>query len=154
MRIMAILLFLGFSLSVSAQTAADKPKEIQRRAVRMDSSRPSSPLSPAIVAGHFVFVSGQLGVDPKTGEFAGSTTEEQAEQVLRNLASVLEAAGSDINHVVKTTVFLADMDDFSKMNAVYARHFKTDPPARSTIQVARLPRNGRIEIEAIAILKK
>ena len=132
-----------------------KQTTITRRAVRTDTTRPSTaPLSPAIVAGDFVFVSGQLGVDPKTGEFAGTGLEEQAEQVLRNLSAVLEAAGSDLNHVVKTTVFLADMNDFSKMNEIYGRHFKVDPPARSTVQVARLPRNARIEIEAIAILKK
>jgi 2-iminobutanoate/2-iminopropanoate deaminase len=93
-------------------------------------------------------------VDRKTGEFAGTTTEEQAEQVLKNLATVLEASGSDMEHIVKTTVFLADMEDFAKMNEIYRRHFKGDPPARSTVQVARLPRNARIEIEAIAIVKK
>lgn len=125
-----------------------------RRTIVTDKApRASGPLSQAIVAGDFVFVAGQLGVDPKTGEFAGSTTVEQAEQVLRNLAAVLEAAGSGLDHVVKTTVFLADMSDFNAMNEVYRRHFPKDPPARSTVQVARLPRDARIEIEAIALLK-
>lgn len=134
---------------------AQKQTTVSRRAVKTDTTRPSSaPLSPAIVAGDFVFVSGQLGTDPKTGEFAGAGLEEQANQVLTNLSAVLEAAGSDLNHVVKTTVFLADMNDFSAMNEIYRRYFKEDPPARSTVQVARLPRNARIEIEAIAIVKK
>jgi 2-iminobutanoate/2-iminopropanoate deaminase len=148
------------AVTVLSQDSSTRSEDTQkkpstsRRAVRLDQTRPSTaPLSPAIVAGDFVFVSGQLGVDSK-GEFAGTTTEEQAEQVLKNLAAVLVAAGSDMDHVVKTTVFLADMEDFGKMNEIYRRHFKTDPPARSTVQVARLPRNARIEIEAIAIVKK
>lgn len=147
------------ALSIVAQTGSGRSatsqskQPISRRAVKLDQAS-STPFSPAIIAGDFVFVSGQLGVDRKTGEFAGTTTEEQAEQVLKNLATVLEASGSDMDHIVKTTVFLADMEDFAKMNEIYRRHFKGDPPARSTVQVARLPRNARIEIEAIAIVKK
>ena len=80
--------------------------------------------------------------------------EAQAEQVLRNLATVLKAAGSDMSQVLKTTVFLADMDNFNKMNEIYRRHFTEDPPARSTVQVARLPRNAMIEIEATALVKR
>jgi 2-iminobutanoate/2-iminopropanoate deaminase len=126
-----------------------------RRVITTDKApRASGPLSQAIVAGEFVFVAGQLGVDPKTGEFAGSGTVEQAEQVLQNLSAVLEAAGSSLSNVVKTTVFLADMADFNAMNEVYRRHFPEDPPARSTVQVARLPRNARIEIEAISLVKR
>ncbi|MGH9970693.1 MAG: RidA family protein [Pyrinomonadaceae bacterium] len=112
------------------------------------------PYSQAIVAGDLVFTAGQIGVDPKTGEFLGNGIEEQTEQVLRNLSAVLEAAGSGLSLVVKTTVFLADISDFNAMNEVYRRHFKEDPPARSTVQVARLPRNARIEIEAIALVKR
>jgi 2-iminobutanoate/2-iminopropanoate deaminase len=140
---------------VSSGQASMQVKEqpISRRAVKLDQTS-TTPFSPAIIAGDFVFVSGQLGVDRKTGDFAGTTTEEQAEQVLKNLAAVLQASGSDMDHIVKTTVFLADMEDFAKMNEIYRRHFKGDPPARSTVQVARLPRNARIEIEAIAIVKK
>lgn len=163
--IQCALVVLCFSLTVVGQqpaqlaprqsTKAQKPRTGSRRVVKTDNTRQSSaPLSPAIVAGDFVFVSGQLGTDPKTGEFAGAGLEEQADQVLRNLSAVLEAAGSDLSHVVKTTVFLADMNDFSAMNEIYRRYFKEDPPARSTVQVARLPRNARIEIEAIALLKK
>jgi 2-iminobutanoate/2-iminopropanoate deaminase len=114
---------------------------------------PSVPISPAIVAGNFVFTSGSIGIDPKTGQMVGPGFEEQAEQVLVNLEAVLEAAGSDTSRVVKTTVFLADMNDYPAMNEVYRRHFKQDPPARSAIQVAKLPANARIEIEAVALLK-
>ncbi|MFN2514301.1 MAG: Rid family detoxifying hydrolase, partial [Pyrinomonadaceae bacterium] len=90
-----------------------------------------------------------IGINPQTGQMIEGGFGEQAEQVLRNLAAVLEAAGSDMSNVLKTTVFLADMDDFNAMNEIYRRHFKEDPPARSTVQVARLPRNARIEIEAV-----
>jgi len=113
------------------------------------------PYSQAIVAaGELVYTSGQIGFDPKTGEMTKGGIEEQTEQTLRNLAAVLEAAGSDMSHVLKTTVFLADMNDFAAMNEVYRRHFKDPPPARSTVQVARLPRDARIEIEAVALVKK
>jgi 2-iminobutanoate/2-iminopropanoate deaminase len=151
-----------FSFGAGAQTTSTKsgPKTKKkvvtlRRAIKTDlAPRAIGPYSQAIVAGEFVFAAGQIGVDPKTGEFAGSGIEEQAEQILRNLSAVLEAAGSDLSHVVKTTVFLADIADFNAMNEVYRRHFPGDPPARSTVQVARLPRNARIEIEAIAILNR
>ena len=101
-----------------------------------------------------VFTSGQIGIDPKTSQLVEGGFEAQAEQVLRNLAAVLEAAGSDMSQVVKTTVFLADMENYNKLNEIYRLHFKADPPARSTVQVARLPRNALIEIEAVALLKK
>jgi 2-iminobutanoate/2-iminopropanoate deaminase len=126
-----------------------------RRTVQLGQP-PQAPsvFSPAIVAGELVFTSGQIGIDPKTSQMVEGGFEAQAEQVLRNLASVLDAAGSDMTQVLKTTVFLADMDNYNKMNEIYRRHFKEDPPARSTIQVARLPRNAMIEIEAIALVKK
>lgn len=110
------------------------------------------PYSQAIVANGVVFTSGQIPIDPATGEFVEGGTAEQTERVLRNLAAVLEAAGSSLARVVKTTVFLADMSDFAEMNEVYARHFTSEPPARSTVQAARLPRDARVEIEAIALV--
>jgi 2-iminobutanoate/2-iminopropanoate deaminase len=134
-----------------SRSAAQKT---DRRIVRVPGLPvPSVPISHAIVAGNFVFTSGAIGIDPKTGQMAGPGFEEQAEQVLVNLEAVLEAAGSDTSRVVKTTVFLADMNDYSAMNDIYRRHFKQDPPARSAIQVAKLPANARIEIEAVALLK-
>ena len=109
------------------------------------------PYSQAIKAGGFVFVSGQIPTDPETGEFVAGGITEQTDRVLRNLRAVLEAAGSGLDQVVKTTVFLADMNDFAKMNEVYAKQFKQPYPARSTVQVARLPRDARIEIDVIAV---
>jgi 2-iminobutanoate/2-iminopropanoate deaminase len=109
------------------------------------------PYSQAVRAGGFVFASGQIPIDPRTGEFVPGGIREQTEQVLRNLSALLEAAGSSLDQVVKTTVFLADMNDFAAMNEVYGRYFSEDaPPARATVQAARLPRDARVEIEVIA----
>lgn len=111
------------------------------------------PYSQAVRAGDFVFASGQIPLDPKTGEMIAGDVAEQTEQVLRNLEAVLEAAGTSLAQVVKTTVFLADMNDFAAMNEVYGRHFNENaPPARATVEAARLPRDARVEIEAIAII--
>ncbi len=110
------------------------------------------PYSQAVSANGFVFASGQIPIDPQTGEFVAGGVAEQTEQVLRNLAAVLEAAGSSLDKVVKTTVFLADMTDFAAMNEVYARHFKSEPPARATVAAAGLPRGARVEIEAVALV--
>jgi 2-iminobutanoate/2-iminopropanoate deaminase len=109
------------------------------------------PYSVAIQTDGFVFCSGQVGLDPATGELAGPDLETQAHQVLTNLKNVLEAAGTSLDNVVKTTVFLTSMADFSKMNAIYSEYFTSTPPARTTIAVAALPRNALIEIEAIAL---
>ena len=108
------------------------------------------PYSQAIVAGDLVFCAGQIPLDPATGEITGSTIEEQTERVLRNLGAVLDAAGVTFADVVKTTVFLADLGEFSAMKGVYAGFFPDPAPARSTFQVAALPRGARVEIEAIA----
>ena len=116
-----------------------------------DAPKAIGPYSQAVVAGGFVFASGQIPTDPATGQFVEGGISEQTEQVLRNLSKVLEAAGTGLERVVKTTVFLADMDDFAAMNEVYARFFKENPPARSTVQAARLPRDARVEIDVIAL---
>ncbi len=100
--------------------------------------------------GNLVFTAGQLGLDPKTGDFAGATIEEQTRQALDNLSAILEAAGSDMTQIIKTTLYLKDMNDFNTVNQIYADYFKQDPPARSAVQVARLPKDGLFEIEAIA----
>jgi 2-iminobutanoate/2-iminopropanoate deaminase len=111
------------------------------------------PYSQAVSLGDFVFTSGQIPIDPKTGVFVEGGIAEQTEQVLRNLAEVLRAAGTSLEAVVKTTVYLADMNDFAAMNEVYGRYFSNEPPARSTVQAARLPRDARVEIDAIAARK-
>ena len=109
------------------------------------------PYSQAIKANGFVFASGQVALDPATMLIVEGGIREQTERVMNNLKAVLEAAGSSFDQVVKTTVFLADMDDFSAMNEVYGRFFGETPPARSTVQVSRLPRDVRVEIDVIAL---
>lgn len=112
------------------------------------------PYSQAILAQGFIFVSGQIHLNPKTGEMVSGSIKEQTKQVLENIKAILEAAGSSLDNVVKTTVFLQDMNDFASMNEVYATYFRPPYPARSTVQVARLPRDARIEIEAIALVER
>lgn len=114
--------------------------------------RAIGPYSQAVRAGNLVFASGQIPIDPATGEFVSGGIAEQTEQVLRNLAAVFKAAGLGLDQVIKTTVFLLDMDDFTAMNEVYGRFFGEQPPARATVQAARLPRDARVEIEAIAVI--
>jgi 2-iminobutanoate/2-iminopropanoate deaminase len=111
------------------------------------------PYSVAIRAGAFLFTSGQLGILPQSGDLAEGGIEGETRQVLRNLSAVLEAAGSSLGNVVKTTVFLRDLSDFSRMNSIYAEYFADQPPARTTIQAAGLPRGAAIEMECIAIGK-
>jgi 2-iminobutanoate/2-iminopropanoate deaminase len=110
-----------------------------------------APYSQAIVAGDLVFVSGQLGLKPGDKAISG-TIEEQTEQIFRNLAAILEEAGSGLDRLVKTSVFLANLDDFAAMNEVYAKHVGERPPARATVEVSRLPSGSLVEIEAIAHL--
>lgn len=110
------------------------------------------PYSQAIKVGNFIYASGQLGVDPQTGNLVGDNVQTQTEQVFKNIKSVLEAAGASLQNVVKATVFLADMNDFVEMNKVYAEKFGDNRPARSTVQVARLPKDGLVEIEVVAVV--
>lgn len=140
---LAIVAICCVCVSANAQTA-------KRRAVK--TGPPNGIFSPAIITGDLVFTSGQIGLDSKTGQLAEGM-EAQFEQVFRNLDGVLLASGSSIDNIVKVTVFLADMNDYNKMNELYKAKFKGDPPARTTVQVARLPRDARIEIEAVAVVK-
>jgi 2-iminobutanoate/2-iminopropanoate deaminase len=110
------------------------------------------PYSQAVRAGQFLFVSGQIALDPVSGELLAGSAAAQTTRVLHNLQAILEAAGSSLEHVVKTTVFLASMDDFAAMNEVYGTFFEHEPPARTTIAVAALPKQAQVEIEAIALL--
>jgi 2-iminobutanoate/2-iminopropanoate deaminase len=116
--------------------------------------RAIGPYSQAVATGGFVFTSGQIPLDPQTGEFVAGGIAEQTEQVIKNLSAVLEAAGTSLARVVKTTVFLADMNDFAAMNEVYGRYFDAEKPARSTVQAAALPRNARVEIDVVALAGK
>jgi 2-iminobutanoate/2-iminopropanoate deaminase len=106
-----------------------------------------------VKANGLVFVSGQIPIDPRTGQFVAGGIAEQTEQVLKNLAALLEASGTSLDQVLKTTVFLADMEEFAAMNEIYGRFFTQEPPARATVQAARLPRDARVEIEAIALAR-
>ena len=110
------------------------------------------PFSQAIRAGNLIFTSGQMPLDPVSGEVVSGTIEDQTCKVMENIQMVLQAAGSDLSEVVKTTVFIKNMDDFSRMNAVYVKYFATNPPARSCVEVARLPKDVDIEIEAVAYI--
>jgi len=109
------------------------------------------PYSQAVRAGNMVFASGQIPLDPVTKEFVPGGIAEQTEQVLKNLKAVFAAAGVEMDQIIKTTVFLADMNDFPAMNEVYGKYFAENPPARATVQAARLPKDAKVEIEAIAV---
>ena len=111
-----------------------------------------APYSQGIIFGDLVWVSGQVAIDPESGNVVEGGITEQTEQVMRNVSAILEEAGSGLKQLVKTTIFLADFDDFQAMNEVYARHVGDDPPARSTVEVAKLPSAALVEIEAVAIV--
>jgi 2-iminobutanoate/2-iminopropanoate deaminase len=126
---------------------------VTRQAVSApNAAKPIGPYSPGIRAGNLLFISGQVGFDPATGALVDGDVAAQTDQVMRNIVSLLAAAGADFAHVVRTTVYLADMNEFAKMNEVYARYVIDPPPARSTVQVARLPRDARVEIDVIAVV--
>ena len=137
-RIVFVLIFaLTMTIAANAQVKGKQP-------VFPPGASTAGPYTPAIVANGFVFVSGQIGT--------GDTFEAQLESVITNVENVLKASGSSLDHVVKTTVFLADMNDFNKLNEIYMKRLKAPYPARSTIQVARLPRDAKVEIEVIALV--
>jgi 2-iminobutanoate/2-iminopropanoate deaminase len=110
------------------------------------------PYSAGIRSGKFVYTSGQIGLDPQTGELVAGGIEEETRRALTNLKHVLEAAGANLSDVIKTTVFLRDIDEYAPMNAIYAEYFSQDPPARSAVQVAALPKGAAVEIEAVAVI--
>ena len=112
------------------------------------------PYSQAIRAGDWLWLSGQIALDPATGSMIGETAAEQAEQVVANLTAVLSAAGAGVEHLVKCTIYLADMNDFASVNAVYAAHMPSPPPARAAVEVTRLPKDARVEIDAVAYVPR
>jgi len=114
--------------------------------------KPIGPYSQAVKSSGFLFASGQVALDPRSNEFVPGDIRQQTERVMENIKGILEAGGVHLNHVVKTTVFLKDINDFAAMNEVYGKYFTAAPPARSTIQVARLPKDALVEIEVIASL--
>lgn len=120
--------------------------------VTENAPRAIGPYSQAVLANGFAFLSGQIPLDPATGQLVAGGVEAQTERVIENLKAVLEACGSSLEKVVKTTVFLRDMEEFSRMNEVYARYFPANAPARSTVQAARLPRDVNVEIDVVAVV--
>jgi len=123
-----------------------------KEAVHTDRApNPIGPYSQGIRANGFIFLAGQVALDPKSGELISGDVRQQTERTLENLKGVLEAAGANLNHVVKVTIFLKNMSDFAGMNEIYARYFPKLPPARSTVEVARLPKDALVEIELIAV---
>ena len=122
----------------------------KKHVVTPNAPKPIGPYSQGVIAGGLLFLSGQIALDPQTNEMVQGGIEAQTDQVLKNLSAVLKEAKVGLENVVRTTVYLADFADFPKMNEVYARYFPKEPPARSTIQAAALPKNARIEIDVIA----
>ena len=116
-------------------------------------AKPVAPYSPGIRVGQFVFTAGQIALDPETGQLVEGGVGAETRRALTNLRAILEAAGSDLDHTVKVTVFLKDMDDFGEVNEVYGTFFKEDPPARSAVQSPKLPLGAQVMIEAVALVK-
>ena len=136
-----------------SETPQGSSRMTERRAISSpDAPAAIGPYSPAIRAGNLLFLSGQIPLNPADGTIVGGNITAQTEQVLRNVSALLAAGGASFANVVRTTVFLADMNEFAAMNAVYGRFVSDPPPARSTVQVARLPKDARVEIDVIAVL--
>lgn len=127
----------------------------EKKIIRTDNApKAIGPYSVGVQACHFLYTAGQIGLDPKSGTIVTGGIEMETRQVMNNLKAIVETAGASMNDVIKTTVFLRDMNDFAKMNAIYGEFFATNPPARSTVQVAGLPKGALVEIELIAMLPK
>jgi 2-iminobutanoate/2-iminopropanoate deaminase len=143
-----LLSTLAVLATLSTVAGAAPPKDV---IATKDAPAAIGPYSQAIRSGAMVFVAGQIPIDPKTGQLNTGTDEEQVAQVLENIKAILAADGMTMDNVVSTTVFVRDLNNFTKLNAVYGTYFKDKPPARATIQAARLPRDVAVEISAIAV---
>jgi 2-iminobutanoate/2-iminopropanoate deaminase len=136
----------------SCLVVKERKKTMAKRVIFTEAAPAAiGPYSQAIAANGFVFVSGQIPMDPSTGQLASPEVTEQAKRVLENLKAVLEAAGSSLEKVVKTTIYITDMNNFALVNEVYSQFFVNDPPARATVQISRLPKDVLVEIDAIAL---
>jgi 2-iminobutanoate/2-iminopropanoate deaminase len=133
-----------------AQENLQSPESMKE--VRTDNApKPIGPYSQALVHDELIFISGQIPINPASGTIEGKTIEEQVDQVMKNLSAILAEAGSDLSHVLRCTVFLADLTEFDGYNKVYGTYFKAGPPTRTTVQAAKLPRGAKVEIDAIAV---
>jgi 2-iminobutanoate/2-iminopropanoate deaminase len=147
------MLIVPGDITFTVVVALQVPLEAVRKTVYTENApEPVGPYSQAIVSGNLLWTSGQIGINPKTGELVTGGIEAETEQVLKNLKAVLEASGSSLDRVIKTLIFITDMSQFARVNAVYARYFSQPFPARSTVQVAALPKGASVEIEAVAEL--
>ena len=140
-------------MSISTAQMTCSPNSGITRITSADAPKAIGPYSHAIKSGNFIFCSGQLGLLPSTGELAGNDIESQTRQSILNMKAILQSAGSDLSKVTKVTIFLTDMADYGKVNSIYAEYFDSTKPARSTVQVAKLPKNGLVEIECTAIVR-
>jgi 2-iminobutanoate/2-iminopropanoate deaminase len=147
-----MLVMLGAAPWLAIKGRARPRRDSMKKEIQTDKApKAIGPYSQGIIAGGFIFCSGQIPLDPQTGSVVAGGIEEQARQVLKNMSAILEAAGSSLDLAVKCTVFLQDMNDFAAMNKVYAEFFKAPYPARAAVQVARLPKDVKIEIECMAV---
>jgi 2-iminobutanoate/2-iminopropanoate deaminase len=151
MKTKVSMLMLAVLASLFALPGAAGAAALKEVIATKDAPAAIDPYSQAVRSGNMVFVAGQLPIDPKTGQLNTGTDEQQVAQVLENIKAILAADGMTMDNVVSTTVFVRDLDNFAKLNAVYGTYFKDKPPARATIQAARLPRDVAVEISAIAI---
>jgi 2-iminobutanoate/2-iminopropanoate deaminase len=142
----ALVCFFVLPGSIGAQ---DKPSA--RKVITPTDQPATTPFSPAVLVGGTLYVSGQLGTDPETGKLAGETMTDQAERAIKNIEILCKRAGMDLSHVVETTVFITDFNEFAEFNAVYRKLFPTNPPTRATVQVSKLAANAKIEMSAIAV---
>ena len=150
----ACLLLSAPAMAVDSPDSKPVGHKAKKAIATQDAPPAIGPYSQAIQSGPFLFLSGSLGMDPATGKITAGGVAEETEQALNNLAAVLKAAGASFDNIVKTTIFLTDMADFSTVNAIYAKRFSDAPPARSTVAVKALPRDGKVEIEAIAVVPR
>ena len=140
----------GFARGASGPAKSSRPPDVRQAVSTASAPKAIGPYSQAIRAGSLLFVSGQVPIDPATGQIVDGDIAAQTHRVFRNISEILKAGGASLDHVVRTTVFLADMNDFAAMNEVYAGDFTSPAPARATVQVSRLPKDARVEIDAIA----
>ncbi len=145
------ILVLPLVLSIFFFSLASYGQETSRQVISLRPGPVTSPFSPALLVGNTLYISGQLAVNPETGEFIGGTMAEQAERIIKNIELLLKKAGMDLSHVVQTSVFITDFDEFGEFNQVYQKLFPKPAPTRATVQVVRLARGAKIEISAVAL---
>ncbi len=150
MRVVFLLLFSILSISLTISGG-----KMEKRVIYTEKApKPIGPYSQAIIAGNLIFTAGQIPIDPETNQVVQGDIKEQTRRVLENLRAILESVGSTFDDVVKVTIYMKDLNEFSAMNEVYSEYFKNSPPARTTVEVSRLPRDVKIEIDLIAIVKQ